>query len=69
MTAHEQVEAWNRSHPTKTPVAVRRDNGEILKTETKSEAFVARNGLAVIFVLGISGYYLLERVKPEEVNA
>lgn len=62
MNATEAVTAWNAAHPIGTVVIVRRDNNDLLNTQTKSEAFVARNGQAVIFVFGISGYYLLDRL-------
>lgn len=55
---------WNEQHPEGTPVKVRRDNGEILETVTRSEAWVDENGIQVIMVKGIAGYYRLDRVTP-----
>jgi hypothetical protein len=57
------VLAFNFNHLVGTPVVVTRDNGQQLETQTRSEAFVSAAGDAVIWVDGIPGYYLLDRVK------
>lgn len=66
MTPVQIVEVWNRSTRVGTKVNVRRDNGQVLETHTRSGAFIANNGRAVIQVAGISGYYLLDRVTVSE---
>lgn len=48
--------------PIGTPVTVRRDNGEILQTITRSSPWKIGGHTWVILVEGISGGYALERV-------
>lgn len=55
---------WNGRHPIGTPVTLRKDNGETVKTITRSAASVLSGHSAVIFVEGVSGCYLLDRVSP-----
>ncbi len=62
------VDAWNALHPVGTPVTVRRDNGFILYTETRSVAWLLSNGDAVVQVQGISGCYKLDRVQPRHAE-
>lgn len=62
-SAKQQVDRWNRHHQVGTPVLVQRDNGEILATKTRSEAAVMASGVAVVWVEGIAGCYLLDRVR------
>jgi len=57
---------WNEQYPEGTPVKVRRDNGEVFKTVTRSEAWVDVNGIQVIMVKGIAGYYRLDCVTPNK---
>lgn len=57
-------DAWNSAHPVGTAVIVTRDMGEEQPTKTRSTAYVLSGHTAVIFVDGISGCYLLERVRP-----
>ncbi len=59
-----KVDAWNASQPVGSPVTVRRDNGNLLETKTRSEAWVLPAGVAVVMVSGISGAYMLDRVSP-----
>lgn len=61
----EQAENWNRDHSVGTDVDVTLDNGEILTTRTRSEAWVLDSGDAVILVEGIRGGYLLSRVRAK----
>lgn len=58
------VDDWNAKYPEETPVEVTRDNGEVLKTVTKSGAQMLGGHTAVIWVKGISGCYDLRRVRP-----
>lgn len=60
----KEAEEWNRLYPSGTPVEVTRDNGSILTTKTRSEAWVMGEHSCVVMVDGISGGYLLERVRP-----
>jgi hypothetical protein len=63
-SAESLVREWNRTHVNGRAVTVRHDNGQTLKTVTRSEAFVCNAGEPVISVKGIAGYYLLDRVTP-----
>lgn len=56
------------STPIGTRVRLRRDNGEVLDTVTRSAAYVCSAGYLVVFLKGVTGYYLAERcdvVAPE----
>lgn len=55
---------WNAAHTVGCDVVVARDNGEQHRGKTRSEAYVSNSGDPVIFVTGITGYYLLDRVTP-----
>lgn len=55
-------DAWNTAHPVGTAVVLKRDNGVSMDTKTRSEAYVCEAGYPVIFLEGVSGYYLLDRV-------
>lgn len=57
-----EVENWNLRHRVGDPVLVIKDNGDIVPTTTRSAAEVSSSGHAVIWLTGISGYYLLDRV-------
>lgn len=61
--AQAAVEEWK--HPEGTLVTVTRDRGEKLATHTRSMPWVVGE-TAVILVSGISGGYMLERVKPRD---
>lgn len=50
------------------PVLVHRDNGETLRTVTRSESFIAASGDEVVFVRGISGYYCVSHTPPNKVT-
>lgn len=58
---------WNRRHPVGDECSVLLDNGVHRDTTTRSEAYVSNSGHAVIFLTGVSGYYLLERVGAKAV--
>jgi hypothetical protein len=53
---------WNAAHEVGCDVVVARDSGEQHRGKTRSEAYVSNSGDPVIFVTGITGYYLLDRV-------
>ncbi|MFZ6655883.1 hypothetical protein [Undibacterium sp. TJN19] len=60
---------FNNANPVGTEVSVLLDGGEVRQTVTTSEAQVLSGHSAVIWLQGIVGCYLLERVKtlPKEV--
>lgn len=63
--AHEKRCAdWNMAFPIGSEVVVTRDSGEAQRTKTRSTAYVCDSGYPVIFLDGITGYYLLDRVRP-----
>lgn len=55
--------AWNDKHPVGAKVTVQMDSGEIRETVTRSAAEALSGHSAVIWLAGISGCYLLDRVK------
>ena len=65
---NQQCENWNSVNAVGAAVTVEMDNGEIRHTKTRSEAQVLSGHTAVIWLEGISGAYLLSRVRPEPVN-
>lgn len=58
-----EVENWNLKNPVGTPVTVQFDNGAIRETVTTSKAQVLSGHSAVIWLEGVAGAYLLDRVK------
>jgi hypothetical protein len=58
------VQKWNERHPIGTSVTVKLDSGETRATTTRSEAHVLSGHTAVIWLEGITGCYLLDRVSP-----
>lgn len=58
-----QVAEWNSRHEVGTKVVVRKDDGSKVETATRSKAEVLSGHSAVIWLEGISGCYLLDRVK------
>jgi hypothetical protein len=60
----KDCDAWNAKHPVGTAVTVRLDNGEVQQTKTKSAAEMLSGHTAVIWLDGISGCYMLDRVTP-----
>lgn len=65
--AEADCKHWNRLHPVGDACKVTLDNGAVRDTTTRSEAYVSASGHAVIFLTGISGYYLLDRVNAVPV--
>ena len=64
------VDAWNAKYPAGTKVVVTLDNHERKETVTRSDAQVLSGHSAVIWLEGIRGCYLLDRVRAiEEVTA
>lgn len=62
--AELEASIWNKDYPEGTPVVVRKDDGSFHHGITRGPAFLSYSGHAVIFVTGLSGYWLLERVSP-----
>ncbi len=60
-----QVENWNLKHPVGTEVTVELDSGEIRATKTRSKAQMLSGHTAVIWLEGITGCYLLSRVRAK----
>lgn len=60
------VDEWNAAHSIGAEVIVTKDLGQQVRTKTRSPAWVLSGHTAVIMVDGISGCYLLERVKAVE---
>lgn len=61
--AEKQAKEWNDRHPVGTPVAVTQDNGSIVTSKTRSEAWVMGGHTAVVMYEGRSGGYLLSRFR------
>lgn len=67
MTKQEkEVKDWNDRYPVGQRVKVLKDSGELVETYTRSEAQVLSGHTAVIWLKGISGCYMLSRVKALE---
>jgi hypothetical protein len=60
--AQAEADAWNAAHPIGTEVTVTMDLGEVRRTRTRSIAWRICDHASVM-VEGISGGYLLSRVK------
>lgn len=56
--------AWNTAHPAGSDVMLKKDTGEEIRTKTRGDAYMCAAGYPVIFLEGVSGYYLLDRVRP-----
>lgn len=60
---------FNAAHPVGSVIDLQKDNGQILRTVTRSRAEVLSGHSAVIWVKGVSGCYDLDRVTPVELPA
>jgi hypothetical protein len=61
---HErQCLAWNQANAVGCDVVLKKDAGDEITTKTRSAAYVSASGHPVIFLEGVSGYYLLDRVR------
>jgi hypothetical protein len=58
------AEAWNAAYKPGQPVIVRRDDGSLWNTKTRSEAWNLGHGQPVVMLEGKSGGYDLSRVRP-----
>lgn len=61
-----QCDAWNAVNPIGTEVVLRRDDDVQMRTRTGSDAQVLSGHSAVIWLRGVSGCYLLDRVRRAE---
>lgn len=57
-----QCDIFNARVPVGSSVDVVKDRGEVIQTVTRSHAIVLSGHTAVIWLEGISGCYLLDRV-------
>jgi hypothetical protein len=64
-----ECDAWNAVNPVGCDVVLTRDNGEQLQTKTRSAAEVLSGHSAVIWLDGVRGCYLLDRVRVSEAVA
>jgi hypothetical protein len=60
----EKVDNWNLLVKVGDEVTVKRDDGSFFDTRTRSEAWVVGGHTPVVCVEGITGCFLLERIKP-----
>jgi hypothetical protein len=65
----EQVDNFNTHHPIGADVSVLRDNGDRIATKIRFKAEVLGGHSAVIWLEGISGCYLLDRVSALQEHA
>jgi hypothetical protein len=63
-TLQAQCDAFNSRYPVGQKVSFRKDDGAGSITVTRSKAEVLSGHSAVIWLEGISGCYLLDRVTP-----
>lgn len=59
------VDEWNAANAVGANVIVTKDMGEEVHTKTRSAAWVLSGHTAVVMVEGISGGYLLSRVRAK----
>jgi len=57
-----EVTIWNDAYPIGTKVKLVLDEGEPIETITRSKAEVLSGHSAVIWLRGVTGCYLLDRV-------
>jgi len=62
--AQRACDKWNRQNKIGDVVILKRDSGTEETVTTRTDAFVCNAGYPVIFLNGVRGYYLLERVRP-----
>lgn len=59
---------WNAAHRPGIGVIVKKDDGTLKFTRTRSEAWELGHGQPVVMLEGISGGYDLARVTPMEIQ-
>lgn len=60
----EQCDAFNARYRVGQRVSLRKDGGDCIVTTTRTAAEVLSGHSAVIWLEGVSGCYLLDRVTP-----
>lgn len=60
----QMVADWNAANAVGAPVIFTRDSGSEFATTTRSKAEVLSGHTAVIWLVGVTGCYLLDRVRP-----
>lgn len=65
LAGERTVRAWNEVIAPGTRVIVIKDNGDEVKTKTRSEAWLVGGHTPVVLLDGISGGYDLSRVRPD----
>lgn len=65
-TEESKVDEWNKKYAVGIEVDVTKDSGEVIRTTTNSYATLLSGHTAVIWLVGIRGCYLLDRVKAVE---
>ena len=63
--AFQLCDDWNAKHPIGTACSLRKDDGTVVETKTRSDAYVCNAGYAVIHLENVRGYYLLDRVQVQ----
>lgn len=58
------VENWNMRHPPGTPVKVRRDDGTMFETSTRSKAEMLGGHTPVVWLESVIGCFALDRCTP-----
>jgi len=64
-----KCDSFNAQHALGCAVDLLKDNGQVLRTVTRSKAEVLSSHTAVIWVKGVSGCYDLDRVTPVKGDA
>lgn len=59
-----QVDTFNAAYRIGQRVTLRKDDGTDFETETRARAAILSGHSAVIWVKGVTGCYLLDRVTP-----
>lgn len=59
----KKVDAWNAKYSIGQEVDLTKDDGQVMRTKTRSEAEVLSGHTAVVWLDGVRGCYLLDRVK------
>lgn len=58
------VDSWNANNAVGCGVSYRNDKGDLTVTTTRTEASILSGHTAVIWLNGVAGCVLLDRVKP-----
>ena len=64
----KKVDAWNAKYEVGQDVLLRRDNGETVQTQTRSNAELLSGHTAVIWLQAVIGCYCLDRVTAVSIH-